>query len=93
MQFVFGNTFVCSISEIANKLAFTDNIKVKCVNLDGDIFDPTGLINGGGHRKGESILKKVVELTNIQKKILMNQRLSWMEFFKGKRKLMNIPPN
>lgn len=52
MQFVFGNTFVCSTSEIANKLAFTDNIKVKCVNLDGDIFDPTGLITGGAHRKG-----------------------------------------
>lgn len=69
MQFVFGNTFVCSTSEIANKLAFTDNIKVKCVNLDGDIFDPTGLITGGSHRMGESILKKVVELTNIQEKI------------------------
>ena len=69
MQFVFGNTFICSTSEIASKLAYTDNIRVKCVNLDGDVFDPTGLLTGGAQRKGESILKKVVELTNLQKKI------------------------
>ena len=74
MQFVFGSTFICPTSEIAHKLAFNESIRVKCVNLDGDIFDPTGLITGGASRQGESILKRVVDLSIIQEKISNNKR-------------------
>ena len=78
MRFVFGNIFVCSTSEVASKIAFADNIRVKCVNLDGDIFDPSGTLTGGSSVRGESILKKVVELTAIQNKIA-NERKGILE--------------
>lgn len=70
MQFVFGNTFVCTTSEVARKLAYNDNIRVKCVNLDGDVFDPSGTMTGGSSiRQDSSILVKVQELNFLQEKI------------------------
>ena len=55
MEFVFGNTFVCNTSEIARKLAYNEKFKVRCVNLDGDEFDPSGIMRGGAVNKNESI--------------------------------------
>lgn len=70
MQFVFGTTFVCTSSEIARKLAYNENIRVKCVNLDGDVFDPIGIMTGGANfKQGDSILMKVQELNIVQEKI------------------------
>lgn len=70
MQFVFGTTFVCTSSDIARKLAYNDSIKVKCVNLDGDVFDPSGTMTGGAaNRNNESVLMKVQELNHIQNNI------------------------
>lgn len=69
MQFVFGNTFVCTTSEVARKLAYNDQIRVKCVNLDGDIFDPSGMMTGGANIKQDSILLKVQELNILQERI------------------------
>jgi hypothetical protein len=69
MEFVFGNTFVCNTSEIARKLAYNEKFKVRCVNLDGDEFDPSGIMRGGAVNKSESILKKVDDLNIIQNKI------------------------
>ena len=68
MRYIFGQTIICSTSEIARKIAY-GNYKIKCVNLDGDIFDPNGLMTGGAVNNKDSILKRVVELSNVQKKI------------------------
>ena len=70
MQFVFGTTYICTNSEIAKKLAYNDRIKVRCVNLEGDIFDPTGTMTGGANfRNSENIILKVQELNFVQGKI------------------------
>jgi len=71
MEFVFGNCFVCNTSEIARKIAYNQNknYNTKCVNLDGDEFDPSGLMKGGSSNANESILKKVDDLSSIQNKI------------------------
>ncbi len=69
MQFVFGTTFVCNTSEVARKLAYNDNIRVKCVNLDGDVFDPSGTMTGGAKFKHESVLLKVQQLNYVQEKV------------------------
>jgi structural maintenance of chromosome 2 len=69
MQFIFGNVFVCNSSDIAKKLAFHPNIKTKCVNLEGDVFDPSGSLTGGSNIRQESILNKVQEYNYFQEKI------------------------
>ena len=68
MKFVFGNILVCNTSQIAEEIAF-GKIKVKCVNLEGDVYDPNGIISGGANFTGQPIIKLVGELREIQDKM------------------------
>jgi structural maintenance of chromosome 2 len=68
MQYVFGSTFVCATSEIAKRLAYDNQISVRCVNLEGDVFDSNGTMSGGSNpRQQDSLLAKVQEITNVQR--------------------------
>jgi structural maintenance of chromosome 2 len=70
MRYVFGTTYVCKNSEIAKKLTFNDRIRVRCVNLSGDVFDPQGSLTGGSTiRNSDNIILKVKEINYIQGKI------------------------
>ncbi len=70
MQFVFGSTYVCNSTEIAKKLTFNSRIAVRCVNLEGDIFEAKGTVTGGATIKNsENILVKVKEINYIQETI------------------------
>ena len=68
MKFVFGNVLVCNTSQIAEEIAF-GNIKVKCVNLEGDVYDPNGIMSGGANFSGMPMIKLVEELREIQGKM------------------------
>ena len=68
MKFVFGNILVCNTSQIAEEIAF-GKIKVKCVNLEGDVYDPNGILSGGANFTGQPIIKLVGELREVQDKI------------------------
>ena len=68
MRFVFGNILVCNTSQIAEEIAF-GKIKVKCVNLEGDVYDPNGILSGGANFTGQPIIKLVAELREVQEKI------------------------
>ena len=75
MQFIFGNTLICNTSEIAKKLAYHPNIRTKCVNLEGDIYDPSGSLTGGSNIRQDSILMRVQEYNYFQEKIYLFQFL------------------
>lgn len=47
---------MCSSSEIAQKVAFHPKIRRRCVNLEGDIFDPAGTLTGGFQNAASSVL-------------------------------------
>ena len=68
MKFVFGNILVCNTSQIAEEIAF-GNIKVKCVNLEGDVYDPNGIMSGGANFTGMPMIKLVEELREVQRKM------------------------
>ena len=68
MKFVFGNVLVCNTSQIAEEIAF-GNIKVKCVNLEGDVYDPNGIMSGGANFSGMPMIKLVEELREVQRKM------------------------
>ena len=68
MKFVFGNILVCNTSQIAEEIAF-GKIKVKCVNLEGDVYDPNGILSGGANFTGQPIIKLVGELREVQEKM------------------------
>ncbi|KAL8159215.1 hypothetical protein V2J09_000752 [Rumex salicifolius] len=56
MVYVFGSTFVCKTREAAVKVcpplvAFNQDrgidVREPCVTLEGDVFQPSGLLTGG----------------------------------------------
>ncbi|KAF5292378.1 hypothetical protein FQA39_LY03412 [Lamprigera yunnana] len=64
MEFVFGNVFICRDLNIARQVTFNDRIKRKCVTLEGDVTDPSGILSGGARHKGPSVL---LELEGIKR--------------------------
>ena len=61
MKYVFGNVFVCTDMNSAKEVAFNHDIRCKSVTMDGDVFNPQGLLTGGSNQQRDSIL------LNIQK--------------------------
>lgn len=47
MEFVFGNSFVCTDMSSARRVTFDEKVNKKSVTLDGDSFDPAGTLTGG----------------------------------------------
>lgn len=66
MLYVFGNTFVCSTPEIANKITYSDNIKKRSVTLDGDIYDPQGSLTGGYQQEKSNMFTVKEEFNRLK---------------------------
>ncbi|KAI9161138.1 hypothetical protein LWI28_014745 [Acer negundo] len=47
MEYVFGSTCVCKTTDVAKEVAFNHGTRTPTVTLDGDIFQPSGLLTGG----------------------------------------------
>ena len=63
MKFVFSDCFVCEDSETAKKVAFDPRVRMRCVTLDGDTYNPNGILSGGNDGEQQtSILKRVREM-------------------------------
>ncbi|CAN6468378.1 unnamed protein product [Victoria cruziana] len=80
MAFVFGSTFICRSMEAAKEVAFHRDICTPSVTLDGDIFQPSGLLTGGSRKGGGELLRQLHSLADAESKLLMHQnRLSEVE--------------
>ncbi|KAF0991973.1 hypothetical protein HZS_1498, partial [Henneguya salminicola] len=69
IEFVFGNTLICSSANEAKKLAYDKNVKCRCVTLDGDVFESTGTLTGGSRPTSNSLLQKQKELREMKKQL------------------------
>ena len=49
MEYVFGNTLVCETKEAAR--AICDRFRLQTVSLEGDKFDPSGILVGGSRAR------------------------------------------
>jgi structural maintenance of chromosome 2 len=86
MEFVFGNTFICTSAEAAHSVCFHDKIRTRAVTLDGDSYDPSGTLNGGFRGKSESLLSKVLKMHSLHGKLDqvnsdLNQALAELQDF------------
>ncbi|XP_074280666.1 structural maintenance of chromosomes protein 2-1-like [Silene latifolia] len=84
MEYVFGSTFVCKTREAAVKVAFNKegniDIREPCVTLEGDIFQPSGLLTGGSRRGGGELLGRLCVLAETESDLNAHQnRLSKIE--------------
>lgn len=66
MEFIFGNVFICKDMNVAKTITFNDRIKKKCVTLDGDVTDPSGILSGGAPQKGPSVLMQLAEIQKYE---------------------------
>ncbi|KAH9618993.1 hypothetical protein KSS87_004857 [Heliosperma pusillum] len=78
MEYVFGSTFVCKTREAAVKVAFNKegniDIREPCVTLEGDIFQPSGLLTGGCRRGGGELLGRLCVLAETEADLSAHQK-------------------
>ncbi|PKU80584.1 Structural maintenance of chromosomes protein 2-1 [Dendrobium catenatum] len=77
MAYVFGSTFVCRSTNAAKEIAFNRDIGTTSVTLEGDIFQPSGLLTGGSRKGGGELLRQLHELAEKDSELCVRQnRLS-----------------
>ena len=62
MEYVFGSKFVCFSLDAAKKIAFHPQIMTSTITIDGDHFDPDGILTGGARAERSNILVKLGEM-------------------------------
>ncbi|MEW5297617.1 MAG: hypothetical protein WDW36_000815 [Sanguina aurantia] len=67
IEYAFGTTFVCKDSSTAQKLAFSQEVNCRCVSLEGDDFNPSGLLTGGHRNTSGSVLTKLHALGDAER--------------------------
>lgn len=45
MTWTFGQVFICTTIDAAERISSV--VRRKAISLDGDVFDPSGIISGG----------------------------------------------
>lgn len=88
MAFVFGDTLVCDDAETAKLVTFSSQVGgVRSVTLDGDVYDPSGMLSGGSAPNSSGTLVKVQELLEAERKLSeARQRLDELENAEAKGK-------
>ncbi|KAK0585836.1 hypothetical protein LWI29_034669 [Acer saccharum] len=74
MEYVFGSTFVCKTTDVAKEVAFNHDTRTPSVTLEGDIFQPSGLLTGGSRRGGGDLLRQLHRLAEAESNLLMHQK-------------------
>ncbi|CAK9228215.1 unnamed protein product [Sphagnum troendelagicum] len=74
MAFVFGGTFVCTNMDIAKQVAFHKDIMTRSVTIDGDIFEPRGLLTGGSRKGGGELLLRLHSLAETEANLAVHTR-------------------
>ncbi|KAJ1553116.1 Structural maintenance of chromosomes protein 2, partial [Cladochytrium tenue] len=69
MQYVFGPTLICADADTAKSVTFHNNVRLRSVTLDGDVYDPSGSLSGGSRASSASILEKTQGLKKARKEL------------------------
>jgi len=73
MEHAFGSTLICADAETAKKITF-GNVKARSVTLDGDVYDPSGILQGGSKPTSSGLLIKMQRLREIKFEINEHKR-------------------
>lgn len=69
MEYVFGSTFVCADAETAKLVTFNPAVRMRCVTIDGDVYDPSGTLSGGSAPNSSGILIQIQKLNDINRQL------------------------
>jgi len=71
MEYVFGNTLVVDQMDAASKIC--DATRTRVVTLEGDVFDPSGVVSGGSKGNLGTTLLKKTQLTKNKELLKSSQ--------------------
>eukprot|EP00775_Hariotina_reticulata_P003904 gene3904-4158_t len=74
IKYTFGNAFICQDAGTAKKLAFAREVGQRCITLEGDDFNPGGLLTGGSRGAGGSLLLRLHDLLEAEDKLAAHQQ-------------------
>ncbi|KAF9408145.1 Structural maintenance of chromosomes protein 2 [Podila epigama] len=66
MSYIFGNTLICEDAATAKKVTFHQEVRIKSVTYEGDVYDPSGTLQGGSRPQGGGILSSLQELHRLR---------------------------
>ncbi|KAF9391151.1 Structural maintenance of chromosomes protein 2, partial [Mortierella sp. AD011] len=75
MTYIFGNTLICADAESAKKVTFHQEVRMKSVTLDGDVYDPSGTLQGGSRPSGGGILASLQEMYAFKTQLTEHRQL------------------
>ncbi|KAF9427715.1 Structural maintenance of chromosomes protein 2 [Entomortierella beljakovae] len=75
MTYIFGNTLICSDAESAKKVTFHQEVRMKSVTLDGDVYDPSGTLQGGSRPSGGGILSSLQEMHTLKAQLAEHRQV------------------
>ncbi|CAL4994717.1 unnamed protein product [Urochloa decumbens] len=74
VAYVFGSTFVCRNMEAAKEVAFNRKVGSTSVTLEGDTFQPSGLLTGSSKGGRGNLLRKLDELATAEADLSDHQK-------------------
>ncbi|KAF9158091.1 Structural maintenance of chromosomes protein 2 [Actinomortierella ambigua] len=69
MAYIFGNTLICEDADSAKRVTFNKDVRMKSVTLVGDVYDPSGTLQGGSRPSGSGILTNLQELRTLKSQL------------------------
>ncbi|EDQ90224.1 uncharacterized protein MONBRDRAFT_18617 [Monosiga brevicollis MX1] len=69
MKNIFGSTLVCSSIDAAEKVTFNKRVMTRSVTLEGDSFDPSGVLSGGAKSSSAGLLNKLQKLAQLKQEL------------------------
>ncbi|KAG0322604.1 Structural maintenance of chromosomes protein 2 [Linnemannia gamsii] len=80
MAYIFGNTLICADAATAKKVTFNQDVRMKSVTLEGDVYDPSGTLQGGSKASGDGILINLQEMHGLKAQLVEHrQRLQGLD--------------
>jgi structural maintenance of chromosome 2 len=74
MEYVFGSTFICDDATTAKGVTFNPSVRMKSVTLDGDVYDPSGILSGGSAPQTSGMLVTLQKLNEIVLELTSQER-------------------
>ncbi|KAG0048297.1 Structural maintenance of chromosomes protein 2 [Gryganskiella cystojenkinii] len=74
MTYIFGNTLICADAESAKRVTFHQEVRMKSVTLDGDVYDPSGTLQGGSRSSGGGILSSLQEMHALKSQLALHRK-------------------
>ncbi|KAK8832159.1 hypothetical protein WA577_001608 [Blastocystis sp. JDR] len=71
--------------EVARKVTFSPAIRARTVTVEGDVFEPSGIVEGGSRRRGAPVLSLLAKANRVRGELDASSR-EWSEMRKRAEK-------